>query len=445
MPVRLEHGTPEGYTAGCTNDADCPAFRVHGMSCQTAHYRNASGEHRYLRARARGLTSTQIARELGFTAPLPDLHAAARDAADERLHIETTEERRDRIARAAATRPALTRPTPKETPAMNTPTPAEVAKTTKPLTVQPVPDIDVDELENAAPAPKPPRKKPAPLQLSLATFTNGLSQRATREKGAEIREWCRNNGYAGLGDRGTIPQDALAAYATAHPSTDAHDVEVITPAAIAKAMDVPIEVLDHVEQIETELTELLPPAEDEAMGHPDDYPIHAKLLQPTSAAYAEIVDRKFATEEIAQALEDTRARVDAPARPEWATVAISEDVEKARNLAARLEQENAHLTEQLTTAHNALALALTKRDRDRQAHDLERIRLLAVAESRRTHVDELEQALELVTTQRDEAGRAEGAAYRRAAAAHEELDRLRTRIENAALTPRRPWRRKARA
>ncbi|MBW9095156.1 hypothetical protein JNB62_15830 [Microbacterium jejuense] len=68
LPAGTQHGTPEGYAAGCRREKDCPATRDHGMCCLYAHVRSIT-DIRYHQARARDARPAAIARRLGITPP----------------------------------------------------------------------------------------------------------------------------------------------------------------------------------------------------------------------------------------------------------------------------------------------------------------------------------------------------------------------------------------
>ncbi|NHI16841.1 hypothetical protein [Microbacterium excoecariae] len=74
----IEHGTPEGYYAGCKG-AGCPAGREHGFSCTRA-YSASVGDFRYARLRRQGLTPADMAEALTIgrttSTPTPTLTSA---------------------------------------------------------------------------------------------------------------------------------------------------------------------------------------------------------------------------------------------------------------------------------------------------------------------------------------------------------------------------------
>lgn len=174
------HGTVEGYAGGCKGGS-CPAGVEHGLSCKRAQQLSA-GDYRYKRLVREGLTPAQIAEhlnehphELGHA---PDRQPKRRDI-DAALPITTTR--------------------PMRTPEEHTmPTPKDIAKPASKPTTTAASDFETFE-------------KPAPLTTDR--WTNGLAPKAKTARLAEIRDWCRANGFPGLPTHGKIPQDALAAYA----------------------------------------------------------------------------------------------------------------------------------------------------------------------------------------------------------------------------------------
>lgn len=391
MTEPLEHGTPEGYDAGCTVDVRCPAFAIHGMSCETARIRYVSGEPRYLRLRALGLTSAQIAHELGFT----PASSAQRAIAETRPEYQAAVARRvaetQRRAGAPTTTPTPTTPdpTPKE-PAM--PSPADVAKTSKPLTVQPVPEIpdtvtealaedttpDVVEEAIAAPAvPKTPRRKPVTRPAAKRPTNSAAAAPAQ----SAIRAWARENGVD-VNAKGSVRSEVVAAYLEAHSGQAPAEVaEPLTPAEFDEAMTkareraeleqlnrdadgepgLPVAVgqqlVDEVPEDSYEVLDRLFNAVLDALGirHDQDPIIQARAI---------IAERDRAVIENNARELDKISKLADPARPEWADVTIPEDIEKARSIAVRLEQELAHTEEQLASAHNAVDVVLAKWDTD---------------------------------------------------------------------------------
>lgn len=170
------HGTVPGYRGGCQG-AVCPGTDLYGLTCRRA-YQLSAGDYRYKRLVAEGKTPAEIAQILD---------------------------------------PPATVPTPTKEKTM--PTPNDVAKTTKPLTADPVePEAEPRELEHALATLEADRtaenaaaEDGPPEQITTERWTAGLNPRQKAEKLREIREWARANGHQ-VPAKGKIPQAALAAY-----------------------------------------------------------------------------------------------------------------------------------------------------------------------------------------------------------------------------------------
>lgn len=271
MEDGFPHGTVEGYLDGCRGGS-CPAGIEHGLSCRKAKLL-AAGDYRYQRLVSAGHTPAQIATLLADpTTPTPD-------------------------------------PTPKENPM---PTPTDAAKTSKPLTVDPVPEISDDVVDEPAPTtPKTPRRAPAaPLEYSTDRWTDGLKGTAKTAKLHEIREWARANGHT-VPDHGRIPQAALAAYARfegliaasetpagvsiAGPTTTATapagpaTPDAAQPLAESSQDTGPQEDAGAPAIAEEAPAERTPAAEAEEMGHPVELP-DPELWEAAAAMIAEPID-----------------------------------------------------------------------------------------------------------------------------------------------------------
>lgn len=424
-PRPREHGTPEGYDAGCTSDVDCPAFSVHGMSCETAHLRFITSERRYMILRGRGLTSTQIAHQLGFTVAtsaqraVEAAHPVHRDALARRLGIPT--------------------PTTEET---DMPTPNDAAKTSKHLTADPVVDAPVDT--TPAPAKAKHRKKKTKPKLAAAA--------AGTPSQSEVRAWARDRGLD-VNPRGSVKAEIMTAYLEAH--RDNLTPDAAQPLAESSQDPDPLGMPSDEPETEEDAPGDVPDAEDEEMGHHSTHckktyrsnvggqdvvvwcprlpdhdgdcgpfynPAEWEHLTPeefdaAAARVLEIGSDPITDDEFAEALEQIRARLDTepPApdtdtraedttpttpdteRPEWGDVAAAEDVESARRIAVRLEQELAETERQLTEAiadagryateleqaQNAVEVVLRKWDADRTAHHaaIEKLRVDLLAAS----------------------------------------------------------------
>lgn len=335
LPEGVEHGTPEGHQAGCKGERNCPARYTHGMTCTDAHVRSLTTPYRYFKAKARGAAPEQIARTLNFRPATRAEDAAA--AADE--------ERRSEAARLANQYRAARRETPEpaqplvehsQDPSDTTPAPAgEVAAATPAKA-----PAEGEEMGHPTPRVKAPAKpvkntKPKTLTQALESAQRKRTSPAGPSQNL-VRAWARENGID-VNPRGSVRTDVVNAYLAAHPDTP-------TPPAA------PTVTADDLDAWATD--------------HPD----------PTRI------------ENITDRIDELRPRIDMPAptpsenpRPEWATVTTSTDVETARRetteaqalatlhqqlahrratTAARLEQELAHTTQQLHTAHTALTTAL---------------------------------------------------------------------------------------
>ncbi|MBW9118867.1 Lsr2 family protein [Microbacterium trichothecenolyticum] len=396
MTERLEHGTPEGYDAGCTSDIDCPAFYVHGMSCQSARIRHVSSEMRYLRLWALGRTSTQIARELGFNPEASRAGVLADTRPDYREALRRTIERN--AARYAHLTPSTptSEPTPKENPM---PTPADVAKTSKPLTVEPVPEISDDTIVDAPATPKTPRQSPVtkPAKKRAGhTPPPSASAGFTKPERLACRAWAAANGHE-LGTAGRIPAAIVDAWVAAgkptaeQQPTKIGDQVTLSKEELALAAASPAIDLDKLfpgaaqaisDRVDEQLaTAAIEAAEfDEAMekarqraeldqlnrdadGEPDLPEDIVDRIVEATAAEADIVAADWVP---VPAEFERHANLKGP-RPDWSDVTIPEDIERARAIAVRLEQELAHTEEELRSARNAVDVVLTKWDDDTTA------------------------------------------------------------------------------
>ena len=322
-----EHGTPEGYEAGCTKDTSCPAYEVHGMSCESAYYRHVSGERRYMLLRGRGLTSTQIAQRLGFTPTIAHEKATTREAEEARF-ARASKAQRNR--RKKTTMPKKTR---------------------KPSSGATYSDRG---------------------RRTTEQWTAGLTTRERTEKITEIRQWCRDDGFPGTPTRGQIPQDALAAYDAAHPAAPTHtftenldetrnridDTALDNPDATLPGRPLPGRPLD--EAAET-LTEAATVGTVSTAGLPEVLTYTPTREDIDFAANAiDIATNNPASHELTSTVDDT-----------------TEQLERARNLAARLEQELAHTEAERDRYRAAMIEALIQWGNLRDELDIERIRTAA--------------------------------------------------------------------
>lgn len=182
------HGTPKGYDDGCRG-AVCPGADLYGLSCKRAKQLAAS-DYGYQKLAKRGLTPGEVALELGLIPENPT--------------------------------PVLTAPSKR-------PAKAELA-----------------------PNPDPVETAPQPA----ATPTQ-----------SEIRAWARANGID-VNPKGSVRTDVVAAYRSAHDpaqplAEQSHDPSGNTPAPTDGAAAAPAESTD---------------AEGEDMGHPDHTPATEELI-----------------------------------------------------------------------------------------------------------------------------------------------------------------------
>lgn len=292
------HGTPQGYDDGCRGGA-CPAGVEYGLSCKTAKAKSR-GDYQYQQLAKRGATVPEIADALGF------------------VGTETT----------TVVLPAKKAIKPKPTPA--------TAKGARAIAYEPKPaPAGPEPVENAAPqTPEPPRMNGP--QASSSTIATGnapgstpdqSTSKPTAPKTGEIRAWAIAKGYK-VGAKGKLPQHIVDHYWDA---TGRLDVE---PAPDTKQPE-PVTIASEsvTEDAQTVTGDAKPLEMDTDRPEPD---ISASgfisILVPADA----VTDEQTA-----------EAR---PARPEWGDVAESVDVEAARSIAVRLEQELAHVSEQLEHA-----------------------------------------------------------------------------------------------
>lgn len=398
----IEHGTPEGYQAGCRKEKTCPALYTHGMCCLYAHVRSTT-DVRYFKAKARDPRPAAIAAALGIKSPEPAAVVVEAAVDDEFASKPPGYHYRTRHRAPAAPNPAEPpAPTHPKEPAM--PTPADVA---------------------AATTPKPRAKKTPP--------TPAPASGRTKTEIHAIREWAQAQGLP-IGTAGRIPKRILDAYDTAHPEDAAQPLAESSHDS-APQEDAGAPVIER----EAPTAPSEPAAEDEEMGHPQltETEIEAdKNAAEARAALAAANDDAIAIEEAlaegadiptgndyTDVLDEARDRAHAPTpaelaeifgvpvdavvphttyenaqqradalkrelteqlyaethpeqpRPEWADVAIAEDVEKARNIAVRLEQELAQAEADRDTARAALELTLQKCATEREKASALRIRL----------------------------------------------------------------------
>ncbi|WP_336627353.1 MULTISPECIES: Lsr2 family DNA-binding protein [unclassified Microbacterium] len=411
LPSGVRHGTPEGHLAGCKGErTECPALLEHGMSCTYAYVRSTTTPDRYYKAKARNPEPREIARTLGFK-PTPRAAALAavfeadatlpsriRKPVPPRERTAPMPEPIEPTADEQATDPVIDdaeqAPAPEEPAGPSTGQIRDWAKTAgiavpvrgpipKPVAI--AYDLahsrelasDTSTQDTPATAPATPT-----TTLTMADFTRGLSQSATRERGRQIRAWLRTHGYPGLSDRGIVPPSGLYAYLLEHPgATDpaqplaeqSHDPRGNTPAPAADAAAAPAKSTT---------------AEGEDMGHPQHAEATEELIDqirdridmPKPAPPAPVSEARAAAgiQTPAPTIPPAgRTLTDAPGpRPEWAEVTTSNEVtaaladrdaaleqrDQARSLAARLWEQLDATEERARIAEAALELTLTRWD-----------------------------------------------------------------------------------
>ncbi|CAN7239449.1 hypothetical protein LJR045_000957 [Microbacterium sp. LjRoot45] len=510
LPEGVEHGTPEGHEAGCKGEKHCPALHTHGMTCTYAYVRSTTTPDRYFKAKSRDPRPEAIARTLGFKPirrgetidvlqedeKFAERSAAMRERAQHRpsansaindepatpavdqTPTEVLDERPDEpvdLGEAAA--PPLAErsndpsgsdeaPVVDEASAVQAPGEGvaedEGMGHPTPAAEKPAPTADDEKrrraeirawaaehgvtvskagriphaivvawlnedpsmLPTTATSNVPTSADAEPTPPRLSDFTAGLNDRQAKALGREIRAWCRTNGFPHVPDKGKIPADALAAYAAAQSTIVVDEQELAETAALISA-----EAL-----VEHGLAE--GPVEELAAG----------LLHS----------------ERSDMLDETRARIDEPPRPEWGDVAAAADVEHAREIAARLFLNLTDAEAERDRALAALDLALRKWDEANTALASKERRLSMIhgmlafqraraitEESRAKDLSDKLAALEEKHRGLQETARKVATALlesdKRAFAARVERDRLRALIEDAAVgtARRRRWLRKA--
>ncbi|MCT2085063.1 WXG100 family type VII secretion target [Microbacterium enclense] len=446
------HGTVEGFDGGCRGGA-CPAADEHGLSCKRAKTLSRS-DIRYNRLVKAGRTPAEIAAIIDHGEP---------------------ENGADVITAATLTSVTLT--------------PTGLG------TVELEPEIIVAD----EPAPEKPAAVYAGAAVTVPTNPAPVDAAAreeltsTAEGRAKIREWGRAQGFV-LGVKGKLPGGVVAAYLRAHGLTvpEAAPAEPVTPEEFSEALeqtreridDAPAVVAPEVggtEEIDPEVGARAWVRYDDGVGvvrevkrDDDGIATHVRvsyLPDPRDLEAWETLDwldrvtdllpvqqftyDRFGTGDIYEELErwenegrvwitaDTIAAAKlaaAPAivadeRPDWSDVTIPEDIRAARTTAARLEEDNARLTAELTEAEadfNALqaryeqaqsALELTIRKWD-QAQQRAADALTVLGRIASAHIVVLRDRERL---QREAAARAAADA-----AAHEEQERRRREFAVAA-------------
>lgn len=357
------HGTPQGYDDGCRG-AVCPAGIEYGLSCKIAKQKSR-GDYQYQQLVKKGATLAEIADALGLVGSEPGA------------------------------------PKPKKTP---TPTPAtarggrplaDAANTTALAAAelvdaaaeleQHIPDPTISPIEQAWQIREhvgPMRREDGTLNTTAIAEEATLRQRAglpawiadldappaepdTHEEPAapapthsprEIREWARNRGYE-VGAKGKIPQHIVDHYWEATGRLD-------TPARVDNApMPADEQIAADSADLHTETPELTPEDLDDLA----DQIVQSMHALPAAVA-AHVEDLEDELTELVTS--------DPDERPTWDRVALTVDLEAARNLACRLEQELARSEEQREAdraQHRTLLsrIRLTEAERDSANHALE--------------------------------------------------------------------------
>lgn len=300
------HGTPEGYDRGC-HGSGCPAHAEHGLSCKIAKAKS-KGDYEYQKLARAGATPAAIADALGLIGTEPGAPVAK---------PKTMAPRNPKALDIEDVPPAVeVQPEPREVQ----PVPLEVQPDASAMML--TEKLARRTTEDATKAPEPPRMNgPRAERSTIATGNaSGNTEPAANPSAAgsatsrEIRAWAIAKGYD-VKPRGTLPRFIIDHYWEATGRLDAPapktDAPESTPAAPA------------------------PDSED--------------LVLPT---YVTDVLGPFITES-----EPT----DEP-RPEWGDVALAEDLEAARALAVRLEQELARSEEQREADREQHAVSLRAAD-----------------------------------------------------------------------------------
>lgn len=324
------HGTADGYDHGCKSGA-CPAGEQYGLSCKTARSLSRS-DFKYQRMVRNGSTVAEIADEFGFVGTLNPQPVAPKKAAPK---PKSTKEQKP-----------VTTPTPAT--ARGGRSLADATKQPEPADVDETPDeTEGDSLVAFVPADSSQRsrdiweetaKRLGQTAATAEQRVDAAAEALPREKltpetdgaagegelpdgevapveptNSEIRAWARGRGYE-IGDKGRIPGHIRAHYDEAHRTGD--------------ALPLAAQIAANLEQSSPKEPVLA----------------HASLPEPEAIAVEPEPDSTPEPEEVAE-------------RPDWGHVALLQDLEaaiaereSARRIAVGLEQELAHVTEQLATA-----------------------------------------------------------------------------------------------
>lgn len=321
------HGTTEGYDRGCRGGA-CPGTDAWGLSCKLAKTMSR-GDYQYQKLAKTGAGPAEIAEQLGL---IPTAPTAA-------------------PAKAKSAPKAKAAPAPKPT--------AEA------------PDVTTNRNEADTTAPDPDATSPIDDSTALAADPQieTPAPRADAHTPRQIREWARTKGYD-VAAKGKLPQHIVDHFWEAHgllTTTDQPPVNLPDTSETAEPADEPTPA----------------PA-------PDQLAVASAAAEPrtdTTPAVGTLRVDGTLTAGLAEIREELDTTIDKlkHSRPDWATVNLTNERDRARDLACRLEQELARseetrireatnmahaiqaLTEQLghaqaahATADDSLAFALTQ-------------------------------------------------------------------------------------
>lgn len=356
------HGTPQGYDDGCRGGA-CPTGVAYGLSCKIAKQKS-SGDYQYQRLVKSGASIPSIAFALGLigTESTPAPAAPKKKPAPTPATAKGGVSLVDAAAAASLTAglasvPALTKAEPAHKPEKFLPTTGtDQAK-------------ELREQTADALGTQPAAAEPAPAP-----------------KTGEIRAWAISKGYR-VGAKGTLPKHVVDHYweatgrlnpAAVATEPDTNDAPAVTPA--------PETVTEDTKPATTDTDDVVP--DRDGIG---EVTVEITIDVPDAIAEAK-ADEPLAA---------LREKLATP-RPDWGTVAAHADVEAARSLAVRLEQELARSEEQRATDRQHHADSL-RRIREESAYRAAELEVLSDRLSRRTaervaaeeRADTAESALEL--------------------------------------------------
>lgn len=412
LPDGVQHGTPEGFTAGCRLEKQCPALHTHGMCCLYAHVRSQT-DPRYYKAKVRDPRPAAIAMRLGIRPPKPTA-AAEQEAIDAEFAQRPADyrwkKRYDRHVEQPTDQPPVNNPDPTDSAAsavVDEPAPGHPS--TKPEPAQPLAEQSQDpEPQEDAGAPVIEEQTPSagtsgvegegmghPSSTTTTTTseeptvtTTPTDERTELERRCaeaiatapgrkKIRDWAAAQGFV-VARNGRIPTLFVRSFVLdQHPDLADQvdtDAEALHPSTPTPTPDV--EPADLPPIPDTDPVDGTPSAEDEAPEPSDQTLDTVGILTPEQPEdlvvdvdinippiFAEEPDEEITEGEV----------LASEFRPDWAGVTIPADVRAARAIAARLEEENARLTaeyERLTTNQNRLMEQLREaKDRELALRD----------------------------------------------------------------------------